>query len=199
MDRARVGDLARAVDPDEPAGLAVAARVEGEDREVPPVNLYPSTSAFICCRLPPSPCRKTIAGQPPAGGVPSGTYSVAAIETPSSIGMERSCLAAVDPVASPATRTSAARAPQDRPSPRGGRVPRTGATPRIPAHGLPPDRRVRLGHGRADRPARVPRDDAARGLRLPRRRRAAALRAAAAGRDPPLRARDRRLPRGGRA
>ena len=68
----------------------------------------PSTSAFICCRLPASPWRKTIAGQPPAGGVPSGTYSVAAIETPSSIGIDTSCLAAVDPVASPETRTSAA-------------------------------------------------------------------------------------------
>ena len=48
--------------------------------------------------------------------------------------------------------------------------------------GLPPRRRLRLGHGRPDRPARVPRDDAARGLRLPRRRRAAPVRAAAAAR-----------------
>ena len=45
-------------------------------------------------------------------------------------------------------------------------------------------RRVRLGRGRPDRPARVPRDDAARGLRLPRRPRTAAVRAAAARRGP---------------
>ncbi len=36
--RARVGDLARAVDPDEAAGLAVSARVEGEDGVALPVN-----------------------------------------------------------------------------------------------------------------------------------------------------------------
>ena len=42
MHGARVGDLARAVDPDEPAGLAVPAGVEGEDRVAParePVSL----------------------------------------------------------------------------------------------------------------------------------------------------------------
>src|SRR5438132_12341419 len=50
--------------------------------------------------------------------------------------------------------------------------------------GFPAGRRLRLGRGRFDRPARVPGDDAARGLRLPGRPRAAAVRAEAARRDP---------------
>ena len=56
-------------------------------------------------------------------------------------------------------------------------------------------RRVRLGHGRPDRPARVPGDDAARGFRLPRRRRAPAVRAARAPGGCAVRARDRGVPR----
>ena len=64
------------------------------------------------------------------------------------------------------------------------------------ADGLAAGGRVRLGDGRAHRAPRVPGDDAARGFRLPRRRSPAAVRAQAARRDPPLRARDRGLPRG---
>ena len=58
-------------------------------------------------RLPASPCRNTIAGQPAAGGEPSGRYKVAAIDVPSSIGIERSCFEKADPVASPTKRTRA--------------------------------------------------------------------------------------------
>ena len=57
--------------------------------------------------------------------------------------------------------------------------------------------RLRLGRGRLDRPARVPRHDAARGLRLPRRPRAAAVRAAPARRRSARFAREiAALPRG---
>ena len=51
---------------------------------------------------------------------------------------------------------------------------RTAAAPTIGLDGSAASRRVRLGRGRPDRPARVPRHDAARGLRLPRRPRAPA-------------------------
>src|ERR1041385_237466 len=60
--------------------------------------------------------------------------------------------------------------------------------------GFAAGRGVRLGRGRADRPARVPRHDATRGLRLPRGSRAPAVRAAAAGRGAAVLPRDRRLP-----
>ena len=84
--------------------------------------------------------------------------------------------------------------------------PRAGADANGGGHGdaihygcvrRPPDRRFRLRRRRVDRPPRVPGDDAERGLRLPRRPCAPALRPAAAGRDSPVRARDRPLPRGG--
>ena len=62
-------------------------------------------------------------------------------------------------------------------------------------HGHAADRGVRLGRGRAHRPARVPRHDAARGFRLSRRPRAPPVRPAAARRGARVRARDRPLPR----
>src|SRR6266545_1717032 len=71
-------------------------------------------------------------------------------------------------------------------------------TPRIFFRGFAARRRLRLGYGRADRPSRVSRDDAARGLPLPRRPRPAPVRSPSARRDPALRRRDRGLPRGAR-
>ena len=154
-------------------------------------------------REPPRPWNMTIAGQPPAGGVPLGRKSVAASGRPSSAVIFRSWRpnALADPAATSATRRrarSAGRSAAGRRTSGKGRGTVTGwcrtevvVASTLPRRGPAADRRVRLRRGRADRAARVPRHAAARGLRLPRRRRAAALRAAAARRDPPLRPRDR--------
>ena len=150
-------------------------------------------------REPPSPWKSTSAGQPPAGGVPSGSAERRG-ERRAVRRSSRSCPGVANDAGrvaewsrrSATTTTSergqAAHEPERR---------RTGwRRYDHPRDGRAADRRLRLGRGRPDRPARVSRDDAARGRRLPRRQRAAAVRAAAARRDPPLRARDRRLARG---
>src|SRR6185312_6100329 len=133
-------------------------------------------------------------GQPPAGAVPLGTMYAHA----SGVASDARIVTSVHPDAAeapPAHTSAAARmasATRTRP---------TGRTlmPNYDArNGSTSSRGLRLRRRRADRPPRVPRDDAERGLRLPRRPCAPAVRAATAGRGAALRPRDRDVPRAAR-
>ena len=146
----------------------------------------------------PSPWKRMTPGQPPAGAVPFGMPSTHASSFPSEAAIVNWEL---QPPAAEAGRAYAAAPAHTSAAATIERATLTRPTEPTLARiyderrGLAAHRRLRLRRGRPDRPPRVPRDDAERGLRLPRRPRAPAVRAAAAGGDPPLRPRDRRLSR----
>ena len=133
-DGAGVRHLARAVDPDEPARLAVTARVEGQDcdRSCSRERRSPrrARSSAAGCRRGRGG-RRSRATRRRAPRRPAGTASPRSRRRRPS-GSRRPALRPGDPAASPATRTSAAASAVTRPSPRRRRVP-------------PPRGRVRSG------------------------------------------------------